>query len=391
MPNSSGNSVYFTDRSRQVAFQKCPRLRFLGYELGGRGIQPSIPSLDMELGKGIHEGVALLLAGKGLEEAIAEANHWNHLELPSTLTSLLKYSQLQEGLIRAFFKTWYPKLKEKFRIIGKPEQEMVAPLDNQNGVLHMSRPDAVLQDKVSGDFGVWSIKTTSFNDRDALELEYRTDVQGYAEMWAAEQHFQTPMKWSQMFFIFTGRKEVGEEGIFHQSPVYLGWWKDDGFGGVKLAHSYWWKEGKEKKGLGKGWQRFNVAEQYEGGIQKWIDDLGEGKIQPEAGNPLEDLFFCPPAHYRDSAKVEEWRISTLFQEDEIWKSSALYNDPSTQEELKDYILARNFPKHQSSCIYMKTPCMMYQLCHGTAGELEDPFNHGFAWRKLNHPQEGKIK
>jgi hypothetical protein len=247
----------------------------------------------------------------------------------------------------------------------------------------------VLRDKASGEYGVWSIKTTSFSDDAELELEYRTDTQGMAEMWAAEKFFETKMSWSQLFVIHTGAKEKVEEGgHIHLSPVYQGWYKDDGLGSVQLAHSYWWKDAQGKKrGLGQAWKRFNVAEMYDGGIARWISDLAAGKIQPEAGNPLEGLFFLPPAFYRREESIEEWRLSTLYQEQNIKVCSEVYQDEAVTDEYKDRILLSTFPQHRSNCIYMRRKCSFYQLCHGTAGEAENPFEHSFKWREVNHPQE----
>ena len=391
----SNSRPFFTSRSSQVLYQKCPRLRFWNSIYGKRGIQPIEPSLDMELGSAIHEGVASLLDTGELEQSLEAAA----LSLSTALGSFYPaslvntYRQLTEGLLRAFYALWYPRLRAKFQVVGKAEQEMSAWLNGEEaGIVHMSRPDAVLRDKASGEYGVWSVKTTSFADDSELELEYRTDTQGMAEMWAAEKFFEAKMSWSQLFVIHTGAKEKTEDGPIHVSPAYQGWYKDDGLGSVQLAHSYWWKDGQGKRrGLGQAWKRFAVAEMYEGGIAGWITDLAAGKIQPEAGNPLEGLFFLPPAFYRREETIEEWRKSTLYQEDRIKVSSNAYHDEAVSEENKDFILLDTFPQHRSSCIYMRRKCSFYQLCHGTAGEQDDPFSHGFKWREINHPQEKEKK
>ncbi len=236
---------------------------------------------------------------------------------------------------------------------------------------------------------MWSLKTTAYDDDEQLELEYRTDTQGMAEMWAAEKFFTQKMSWSQLLVIHTGRKEETPEGFpVHASPVCQGWFKDDGLGSVQLAHSYWFKDGQGKrKGLGQAWQKFNVAESYAGGIAQWVADLGAGKIQPEAGPVLEKLFFLPPAFYRREETIEEWRLSALYQERNIMFASEIYNHKEVSEADSDYVLRSTFPQHRGSCIYMKRKCSMYQLCHGTAGEAADPFAHGFKWREVNHPQE----
>ena len=388
----SSSQTFFTDRSRQVLFQKCPRARFWSTVYGGWGIQPSVPDLDMELGKAIHAGIGSLLDTGELEQSLEAAALGLAASLQGFYPSQLvnAYLQLLEGLLRAFYSIWYPRLKAKFQLIGPAEQEMTVWLDTAvpSSIAHMSRPDAVLKDKASGEYGVWSIKTTSFSDDAELELEYRTDTQGMAEMWAAEKFFETKMSWSQLFVIHTGQKEKTEEGPIHLSPAYQGWYKDDGLGSVQLAHSYWWKDAQgKKKGLGQAWKRFAVAEMYEGGIAGWIADLQAGKIQPEAGNPLESLFFLPPAFYRREESIEEWRLSTFYQENNIMFQSESYHSEEISDEVKDVVLLETFPQHRSSCIYMRRKCPFYQLCHGTAGEAEDPFQHGFKWREVNHPQE----
>lgn len=383
--------TFFTDRSRQVQFEKCPRARFWSTVYGGWGIQPAVPNLDLELGIAIHEGVASLLDGGELNDAV---NHVNALQTSALLgfyplPLVNTYLQLTEGLLRAFEKIQYPKLKTKFQLVGPAEQEMTAFLNGaESEVAHMSRPDAVLKDKMRDEYGVWSLKTTSFSDDAELELQYRTDTQGLAEMWAAEQFFGTKMSWSQLLIIHTGAKEQTEDGPIHISPAYQGWYKDDGLGTVQLAHSYWWKDvSGKKKGLGQAWKRFNVAEMYTGGITQWIEDLAAGKIQPEAGNVLEGLFFLPPAYYRREESIQEWRLATFYQEEIIKFTSDLYHKEEVSDEIKDRIFLNTFPQHRSSCIYMRRKCDFYQLCHGTAGEAENPFEHGFKWREINHPQE----
>lgn len=389
----STNTPFFTDRSRQVQFEKCPRARFWSTVYGEWGIQPAVPNLDLELGIAIHEGVAALLDGKGIDEALTEAffSLGNALGTHFPVSIIQSYADLTEGLLRAFEKIQYPKLKAKFQLVGPAEQEMTAFL--MDGVAHMSRPDAVLKDKMKDEYGVWSLKTTSFSDDAELELQYRTDTQGLAEMWAAEQFFKTKMSWSQLLIIHTGAKEriadgTGEGVSIHLSPVYQGWYKDDGLGTVQLAHSYWWKDAVGKrKGLGQVWKRFNVAEMYTGGIAQWIEDLAAGKIQPEVGNVLEGLFLLPPAYYRREESIQEWRLATGYQENHLRIWSEAYHNECIPDDTKNEILHSYFPQHRSSCIYMRHKCDFYQLCHGTAGEAENPFDHGFKWREINHPQE----
>lgn len=51
----------FTDRSRIIAAQRCPRFRFLQYHQDGSGIVPARTPLPLAVGTSVHEGLAMLL------------------------------------------------------------------------------------------------------------------------------------------------------------------------------------------------------------------------------------------------------------------------------------------------------------------------------------------
>lgn len=51
----------YTDRSRYLEFQHCPRKRYLAYHFGGMGIEPKRRSWHLALGSAVHEGLAALL------------------------------------------------------------------------------------------------------------------------------------------------------------------------------------------------------------------------------------------------------------------------------------------------------------------------------------------
>ena len=63
----------WTDRSRVLAWQRCPRLRWWNYEYGGRGIVPLNLSIPLTTGAAVHEGLAELVAGNGIEAALCAA------------------------------------------------------------------------------------------------------------------------------------------------------------------------------------------------------------------------------------------------------------------------------------------------------------------------------
>ncbi len=392
---------FWTDRSRQVQYRKCNRSRFWGTEYGGRGIALVVPDLDMTLGIVLHHGGTTLLRGNHPPDVFAESSAMITNILKDHYPSILvdSYSNLVNGLLRVFAKIWLPKLLERFTVLWT-EKEISVPLSPY--IMMASRSDALLGNKVKEELGIWSLKTTSKWDQ-SRELENRFDTQGFSESWCTERYLTgdgwedevdavklTSIAYVQMFYIITGQKEDTPEGKIHNSPVYQGYYREEGISNIILAHSYYWKDKTGKKcGLGSKYKKFDVATMYDGGIPKWIDDILALKIQPEAGNPFESLFVCPSAHYRNPESRNEWMLSTLYQEDRIRVASLAYQDDSTSDEVKDRILQEVFPKNLESCVYMGKPCSFIPLCHGTAGEIDDPFIHGFKWREPHHKQEEK--
>jgi hypothetical protein len=275
------------------------------------------------------------------------------------------YVNLTEGLLRAFNLVWLLKILTKYKVLGV-EQEIQAPLSGD--ILFMSRPDAILQDKSTGELGIWSIKSTSRWD-EIKELENKVDVQGLSESWAVETLTGQKVSWVQMFYIITGSKEKTEDGPIHISPAVYGWFKESGFSTTEISPSYT-----------KGWKRFSATEEFEGGLQGWIDYLSKD------GKTLEALFVCPPAWFRNSESIEEWKESTLYQEDKIRVASQNYS-VLRMNGYQDRILREYFPMFRGSCIRFRKKCDFFSLCHGTAGEVDDPLAHGFQWRKGNHPVE----
>ena len=55
--------VTLIDRSRIIAFQTCPRKRYLEYHAQGTGLQRKAKSLPLQFGSAFHEGCPDLLAG----------------------------------------------------------------------------------------------------------------------------------------------------------------------------------------------------------------------------------------------------------------------------------------------------------------------------------------
>src|SRR5215472_8281625 len=54
--------IVFSDRSRILEYQRCPRARYLGYQWGGLGLRRVRASIPLSTGIFVHAGLAFLLA-----------------------------------------------------------------------------------------------------------------------------------------------------------------------------------------------------------------------------------------------------------------------------------------------------------------------------------------
>ena len=135
----------YTDRSRVLEFQHCPRARYWAYEYDGRGVSRKAINIPLSTGACTHEGLASLatqaretggpevdvdqavgvalqsyerlIEGRGLDVEANEMVEFTYLEQRALI----------EAMIRGYAKRGLPKLLEEFKVL-EVEQEDLMPL-----------------------------------------------------------------------------------------------------------------------------------------------------------------------------------------------------------------------------------------------------------------------
>jgi hypothetical protein len=223
----------FTDRSRIQDYQRCPRLRYLSYHQNGMGLTSIRTPLPLSVGGSIHEGLAVLLRefiGDAPMPKLAEARM--RLENAAVTTALNDFAQyaldppdaertqnvvpdfddylkveqasLVEALVRSYSRRRLRPLLEQFEVLEVEREgqwqlgdyevgrSQVGPINysDRGELWFMSRPDALLRERQSGELYLLSYKTTgSWDARKARDAEH--DMQGLSEGVEVERRLGT--------------------------------------------------------------------------------------------------------------------------------------------------------------------------------------------------------
>lgn len=407
----------YTDRSRILCYDRCPRQRFFEYHCLGRGIRPAKVNLATSVGTMVHSGRTLLLLGEELEGVIAkvlgeydEAFEDKEIELgENEYQDFVRDEQraLVEAMIRVWYHIQYPRLIEEYEVLmlsigenplGKDtpgvEIEINWPLykDENLDLIFMSRADAILRHKITDGIMVDSFKTAAYNtiltyDEEGEQVDKnKYDDQGISEMIAVENLLGEGSVQSirMEFFVKGPRKRsvynnngVKEQRKQQQSLLVHPWKKDGGILGTEYATRFSWtdEDGKGHK-LGKGWERVNIWEEMS--IKDWIDYL----LSDHYGE-LEELILTPYPYNRNMEDIENWLDQNRYQEVKIHKRIELLEslDPSLpgprESEVPTYKrwLNQFFKQNRSSCYQFGNFCSFAKICwegERAAGDLYEP-------------------
>jgi hypothetical protein len=424
------------DRSRSICYQECHRRRFLNYHEGGMGIVPSKLYVPFSTGSWTHHGLAMLLSGKGIEEAVFTAvTEYRNEILKRGLqlnmgedASYLANEQcaLVEGMLRAYEKVRLGELLGTFEVleVEREDEWKMAEWDGKDDLkdydeyhlILMARPDALLLERVSGDLYIQSFKTSaSYDRRTAGEANH--DVQGLSEVAATEARLYK--RWNELLtarppavvgsktdvmllsrpsppriagvrmeYIIKGRRDEYPEGSQHYeqySPLIRGYMKE----GIRAPELGWkreWKDpdGKTRKLDYRTWKPFHAWEQP-GGVKAWIELLATGTVQPEAGEALSSQFVCPVPYFRDEDDVRNWYEQTVYQEREI-AAHLVAVDNANGEGERQSLLNQYFPQYRRSCDW-PSPCAYIDCCYST-NVGKDPIGSGlYREREPHHTTE----
>jgi hypothetical protein len=443
-------SAIYTDRTRIIAYQECPRRRYYHSHFptqnGNIGIAPVKLYIPFATGSFTHHGLALLLSGMDVDEAVqqsiqsyreAVAKKGIQLELGESESSVAEEQiALVEGMLRAYAIIKLPEILNEYEVMEVEFEDVwdFAKVDvtgtdaagefidpARQTIRLMARADALLREKNSGDLYIQSFKTAAHYDRRAAS-EAEHDVQGLSEAAATEirlvkwwQHFHNgndsedllgcnilmedylkrcdaPPRIAgiRMEYLLKGRRmEYPEDsGIYVQySPLIRGYMKE-GITGPEFGWKREWKDdsGAKRRLDYRTWKAFNAWEQP-GGVKAWIDLLATGSVQPDAGECLPAQFVTPIPYMRQEDDLRDWYEQTVVQETGIARGLMFVED-ARKEGQAAFRSALNtfFPQHRRSCDW-PTKCAFVDICYGT-NVKQDPIASGlYAPREPHHRPE----
>lgn len=446
----------FTDRSAIQEFRDCPRKRFLSRHFKKRGITPKEKSIPLTTGAEVHQGVQDILTAvkmggykdpETLESAIvhAKVSYGAMLDakgLRDVNTSLAKdftYGE-QRAQIEALLRVWHlrelPRLVDRFDIVSVEEDRLIPFGIRVAGkeLFYQVKVDAILRDKQTKDYFVYSLKTTKRFDK-RIEESYKVDMQGLSEIWGTQQNLDKASlalrqtleglgegmsyleareaRASQKYldfikeasipdrimgvvfcFLIKGeRKEIqdlsgsGTRVYFDDSPLLRGLRKFDP-GGVTYAHSWYYPKAENKSGwgrLGQGWEAFNVWQEPDFSLAKWIEDLNQGRIQAECGDVIGKHVITPVEYFRRDEEIEEWILGAREQERQIFSTLSGITGDWERDRI---LLSQIFYQNRKSCFF-PTRCDFVPFCH-KAGVKDSPFDNPdfeYEWREPHHEFE----
>lgn len=412
---------FYTSRSAIREYHRCPRARYYQYHHDGTGIVPTRQSIPLVVGGSVHVGLESLLRGEELEVACERAlldymertaeRGFNLTELEDSHYVYHEQKALTEALIRAFYYRGLGPFLEEYEVL---ELEREVPLELfPEGILE-TRADGVLlkRSDISVDLFPLSWKTANVFDK-RREKDSKDDDQGLSETAALNarlyrlwRHFtfgesidagdlpenqkffdlvsapmSEPLKCAgvQMVHLIKGKRNEYPEGsgLYEQSSHLIRPWTRDSFPAPEYAWSWKFTDSKGNHTLGKGWRKCAIWERMP--VREWIEMLAEGRIQPEAGDPLSSVIVMPPPIRRRPEEIEDWVEQAATQERRI--AGFVHNDPKVRPENRRRFLNQTFPQHRRSCHY-PGPCNFLQVCFGPAGEA--PLETGIYERRQPH-------
>jgi hypothetical protein len=173
--------IHLIDRSRVEAREECPRLRFLGYDFDGDGLDSEEASLPLLSGIAMHAAFARLLAGQPLEaivesvisDYVAEINARGLYGLEVTKTIIKEQSALLEGMLRVWAVVRMPIILDEYDVVSI---EQTWDWELSPGLVQRIRMDVILRRKDDGLLFIFDFKTMKYPS-ELFEKQKEHDLQ----------------------------------------------------------------------------------------------------------------------------------------------------------------------------------------------------------------------
>lgn len=306
-----GKIIHLIDRSRVVAREDCPRMRFLGYDFEGDGLDSEAASLPLLSGIAIHAAHARLLAGQPLEgvvesiisDYVAEINTRGLYGLEVTKGIIKEQAALLEGMLRLWAATRMPLILEEYAVESieqKWDWEM-AP-----GLVERIRMDAILIRKDDGLRHILDYKSMGYASEFFME-KAEHDLQTNLYIQALKERTQEPVGGIVYEGLIKGqfRKDTAKSSPFYgtkiqQSPYTLTY-ALKGDAGTLYETEYTSR---------KGWEKVHTFDEMS--MKEWVEHYlipgGKGITQSN------ELFVAVPAILPSPAELLRTKRQVVNEE-----------------------------------------------------------------------------
>lgn len=348
-------------KSRVMMDWKCPRSRYWGYEYGGKGLVGTGIQLELYLGQALHDGLAAIASGVGIDETCKAAN-------TQVLNQLLKETTgevgeinfaheqacLVEGMLRGYYKqVWLGYLTKQYPTIVNIEKEMVY---NHDGLTFMAKPDLVVRDS---DGALWYVEFKSTSTKNEKWINsWATAIQLHSTVKAIESLLDEKVVGVQVVGLYKGYAAYNKQ----TSSFCYGYVRQGNPPFSETQTLYEFRAGFKKSPV---WE-------MDGGIKKWVDGMPSDLLAAQ--------FPLPPPIFINEDLIDKFFKQRSFREHEIKLALQLMRDDLNDGG--DEILEVAFPQRFDQCYpAWGRPCVYRQLCHG---HVEDPLEVGFEWKSQEH-------
>lgn len=398
------------DRSRILARRECPRRRWFGYEIYGRGVALKRKYLPLLDGISVHTALAMLLEGQDVNAAIHKAltdygaavDRYGLVlaEGEDTPYVIAEQAALIEALIRTYAVVGLPRLLDEFDVI-EVEKEHKVELSGETVL--MTRADALLQERATDDYHILSYKTAATWDR-RKKREAQHDDQGLSELLGVESSLENgeQVMGIRMEYLLKGERTdyPAQDGHYIQhSPLIRAYrrqgitpdqdeltaryeWKCVGPHTAYGARKTWECPGGKTHKLGADWEKVNAWE-LAGGIERWIEWLAHHDLEL-----LQKQIVVPNPYSRREEDLKHWIRQVTHAEDQLGTYVEFTERARDRGDRALYLnqLDLFFEQNRRSCDWPST-CPFQEICFGATDPMDPLSDPAFEPRTPHHQPE----
>lgn len=386
-----GKIVYLIDRSRVVAREECPRLRYLGYDYASEGLESDQASLPLLSGIAIHAAHAKLLVGQSIDSVVEETINAYVAEIQLrglagiTVTQdiIKEQAALLEGMLRVWAVVRMPMILEEY-VVESIEQKWdweLAP-----GLVERIRMDAILRRKDDNLLHILDYKSMGYASEFFMEKQEH-DTQTCLYVQALKEHTGEPVGGILYEGLIKGqfKKDTARSSQFYgqkiqQSPYTLTY-ALRGDVGTLYETDYTSR---------KGWVKVKTFEEMP--MKQWVEHYllpgGKGIV------PVNELFVVVPPIAPPDYELQRVKEQTVFEETAYLEQLGRYremvaygeatNSGELGEQLAEGLLNRFAPLRTGRCFKfgIEYGCKFRSICFNQGARPLD--EGGFVKRVPHH-------